>query len=145
MANITYLTPWENFILTSIFKAYVTIPLHYKCGLTETNFINWDMYYFSSGAELGGCQGGHCPPKILSGPPSGPPKIFQVSFWKSYTDHWQLPLLQNWPLQWPPQMKKSGSTPAFRAVKAYILFSFDQADTILSMLKNHLLCPMPQF
>jgi len=33
------------------------------------------------------------------------PKIFQVSFWKSYTDHWQLPLLQNWPLQWPPKWK----------------------------------------
>ena len=32
------------------------------------------------GAELGGCQGGHGPPKILPGPPSGPPKIFQVSF-----------------------------------------------------------------
>jgi len=31
--------------------------------------------YFESepGAELGGCQGGHCPPKILPGPPSGPP------------------------------------------------------------------------
>ena len=28
-----------------------------------------------------------------------------VSFWKSYTDHWQLPLLQNWPLQWPPKWK----------------------------------------
>jgi len=45
-----------------------------------------------------GCQDGHCPPKILP----APQKNFQVSFWKSYTDHWELPLLQNWPLQWPP-------------------------------------------
>jgi len=65
-----------------------------------------------TGAELGGAWRGHFPPKILPGPPSGPPKNFQVSFWKSYTDHWQLPLLQNWPLQWPPQMKMSGSAPA---------------------------------
>ena len=28
-----------------------------------------------AGAELGGCQGGHCPPKILP----GPPKIFHVT------------------------------------------------------------------
>ena len=64
-------------------------------------------YSWSAGAELGGCKGGHCAPKILP----GPPKVFQVSFWKSYTDHWQLPLLQDWPLQWPPQMKMSGSAP----------------------------------
>ena len=57
-----------------------------------------------AGAELGRAT---APPKILP----GPPKIFQVSFWKSYTDHWQLPLLQNWTLQWPPQMKMSGSAP----------------------------------
>jgi len=60
-----------------------------------------------TGAEIGGDTA----PKILPGPPQWPPKIFQVSFWKSYTDHWQLPLLQNWPLQWPPQMKMSGSAP----------------------------------
>jgi len=35
-------------------------------------------------------------------------------------------------------MKMSGSVPASRAVNAYILFSFDQADTILSMLKKSL-------
>jgi len=77
--------------------------------VTETSICSQSGW--NSGAELGGCQGGHCPPKILPGPPSGLPKIFQVSFWKSYTDHWQLPLLQNWPLQWPPQMKMSGSAP----------------------------------
>ena len=37
------------------------------------------IYEQQSGAELGGCQGGHCPPKILPGPPSGPPKIFRVT------------------------------------------------------------------
>jgi len=46
-------------------------------------------------------------------PPQWPPKISQVFFWKSYIDHWQLPLLENWPLQWPPQMKMSGSAPAW--------------------------------
>jgi len=56
---------------------------------------------WSAGAEPGGFQGGQLPPKILP----GPPKIFQVSFWKSCTDHWQLPLMQNWPLQWPPKWK----------------------------------------
>ena len=30
------------------------------------------MYYFSSGAELGGAREGHCPPKILPGPPVAP-------------------------------------------------------------------------
>ena len=58
--------------------------------------------------------GGPLPPKILPGPPSGPPKFSarrHATALKSYTDHWQLPLLQNWPLQWPPQMKMSGSAP----------------------------------
>jgi len=31
------------------------------------------------GAELGGCQGGPLPPKILPDPPSRPPKIFRVT------------------------------------------------------------------
>ena len=70
---------------------------------------------YDQGRSYGGSRGGHCPPKIVPGPPSGPPKNFQVSFWKSYTDHWQLPLLQNWPLQWPPQMKMSGSAPVYDA------------------------------
>ena len=34
---------------------------------------------WKSGAELGGCQGGHFPPKILLGRPSGPPKIRYLS------------------------------------------------------------------
>jgi len=34
------------------------------------------MEYKNAGAELGGCQGGALPPKILP----GPPKIFKVSF-----------------------------------------------------------------
>jgi len=67
------------------------------------------QYTARSGAELGGCQGGPLPPQNFAWPPSGPPKFFQVSLWKSYADHWQLPLLQNWPLQWPPHMKMSGS------------------------------------
>ena len=61
--------------------------------------------HYWTGAELGRCQGGHCPPKFLPAPPQWSPKIFQVFFWKSYTDHWQLPLLQIWPLQWPPKWK----------------------------------------
>jgi len=57
-----------------------------------------------TGAKLEGCQGGHCPPKLSA--------WRHATTLKSYTDHWQLPLLQNWPLQWPPQMKMSGSAPA---------------------------------
>ena len=67
-----------------------------------------------AGAELGGAMGGHCPPKFFLAPSVSPPKFFawrHVTALKSYTDHWQLPLLQNWPLQWPPQMKMSGSAP----------------------------------
>jgi len=56
------------------------------------------------GTELGGCQGATAPPKFCLATPVAP-KIYQVSFWKSYTDHWQLPLLQNSPLQWPPKWK----------------------------------------
>ena len=47
------------------------------------------------------------------------PQIFLVSFWKSYTDHWQLPLLQNWPLQWPPHMKTSGFAPVYDVMVEY--------------------------
>ena len=61
-----------------------------------------------------GVPGGPLPTPKFCLAPHCPPKIFQVSFWKSYTDHWQLPLLQNWPLQWPPQMKMSGSAPSAR-------------------------------
>ena len=83
--------------------------LHSFCFFTLIRFIWW-MLQPRGGAR--GVPRGATAPKILPGPPSGPPKIFQVSFWKSYTDHWQLPLLQNWPLQWSPQMKMSGSAPA---------------------------------
>jgi len=48
------------------------VPLRYK----ERD----SMMRMHPGAELGGCQGGPLPPKILPGPPSGPPKIFQVFF-----------------------------------------------------------------
>ena len=43
-------------------------------------------------------MGGHCRPKILP----GPPKSFQVSFWKSYTDHWQPPCCKTGPSSDPP-------------------------------------------
>ena len=56
------------------------------------------------GGARGVPGGATAPSQILPDPPVAP-KIFQVSFWKSYTDHWQLPLLQNWPLQWPPKWK----------------------------------------
>jgi len=67
-----------------------------------------------------GLQGGPLPPKILPGHPSGPPNFSawrHATAFKSYTDHWQLPLLQNWPLQWPPQMKMSGSAPVHIAMR----------------------------
>ena len=62
------------------------------------------VWIWLAGAELGGDRGATSPPKFCLASPVAP-KIFQVSFWKSYTDHWQLPLLQNWPLLWPPKWK----------------------------------------
>ena len=44
----------------------------------EESWLRWNLdcnCEFEAGAELGGCQGGHCPPKILLGPPSGPQKF----------------------------------------------------------------------
>ena len=70
---------------------------------------------YEQGRSEGGARG-ELPPQNFAWPPPVTPLKF--SAWrhatalKSYTDHWQLPLLQNWPLQWPPQMKMSGSAPA---------------------------------
>ena len=56
------------------------------------------------GGARGVPGGATAPPKFCLAPP-------KFSAWrhatalKSYTDHWQLPLLQNWPLQWPPKWK----------------------------------------
>ena len=53
------------------------------------------------GGARGVPGGATAPPKFCLAPP-------KFSAWrhatalKSYTDHWQLPLLQNWPLQCPP-------------------------------------------
>jgi len=66
------------------------------------------MLYTNAGAELGGCLGGPLPPKILPGPPSGPPKIRSLSvglFLKVLHRPLTAPLLQNWPLQCPPKWK----------------------------------------
>jgi len=76
------------------------------CWWLDSDIAKWHSE--QTGAELGGARGA-LPPKILPGPPVSPPKL--GLFLKSYTDHWQLPVLQNWPLQWPPQMKMSGSAP----------------------------------
>jgi len=66
------------------------------------------MLYTNAGAELGGCLGGPLPPKILPGPPSGPPKIRSLSvglFLKVLNRPLTAPLLQNWPLQCPHKWK----------------------------------------
>ena len=59
-----------------------------------------------SGAELGGARWGLCPPIILPGPPN-----FSGLFLKVLHRPLTPPWLQNWPLQRPPQMKRSGSAP----------------------------------
>ena len=92
------------------------------------------MPHTSSPHSRGGAKGvpgGPLPPKNFA----WPPKIFQVSFWKSYTDHWQLPLLQNWPLQWPPQMKMSGSAPAPQDVPS-LRFTLTGVPTSATTLPN---------
>jgi len=69
-------------------------------------------------------------PRGATGPPSGPPKFSawrHVTALKSYTDHWKLPLLQNWPHQWPPQMKMSGSAPACEVVNSRVMKCQDRA------------------
>ena len=50
-------------------------PVQYFQCVIQSNYNR-----VAPGTELGECQGGHCHPKIFPGPPSGPPKIFQVSF-----------------------------------------------------------------
>ena len=93
--------PWLRFVDQTLSHS---IFFSITCtSVTGGIMINRRQLY--SGAELGGCQGGHCPPKILPGPPVAPPKFSawrHVTALKSYTDHWHLPLLQNWPLQWLP-------------------------------------------
>jgi len=85
--------------------------------------VHWHRRYqcHATGAEVWGYQGGHCPPPKFCLPPQCPPKF---SAWRHATGvglflkvlHRPLtaPLLQNWPLQWPPKMKMSGSAPAMR-------------------------------
>ena len=58
------------------------------------------------GGARGVPRGATAPPKFCFAPPVAPPNLglfLQVSFWKFYRDDWQLLLLQNCPLQWPPQ------------------------------------------
>jgi len=62
------------------------------------------------GPELGGCQGGHCPPKILPGPPSGPPKFFR-SLSESPTQTIDSSLAAKLAPPVAPQIKMSGSAP----------------------------------
>jgi len=68
------------------------------------------MLYTNAGAELGGCLGGPLPPKILPGPPSGPPKIRSLSESPKQTIDSSLVAKLAPPV--PPQMKMSGSAPA---------------------------------
>jgi len=53
----------------------------YKCfriyRLTHNACIFTNENCLYTGAGLGGCQEGPLPPKILPGPPSGPPKFFR--------------------------------------------------------------------
>ena len=66
------------------------------------------------GAELGGCKGATAPQNFAR-PPHWPPKLRSFSvglFLKVLHRPLTAPLLQNWLLQWPPQMKMSGSAPA---------------------------------
>ena len=90
---------WEMFSLISFLKNFSRM----KC--------RWRKSYSQGGAR--GVPGGPLLRQNFAWPPHWPPKIFQVFFWKSYTDHWQLSLLQIWHLQWPPQMKMSRSSPGY--------------------------------
>jgi len=63
--------PWLRFVDQTLSHS---IFFSITCtSVTGGIMINRRQLY--SGAELGGCQGGHCPPKILP----GPPKIFRVT------------------------------------------------------------------
>ena len=87
--------------------------MHVGCVMYLLNRTDCYMWIRCRGGARG-VPGGALPQKNFAWPPSGPPKF---SAWrhatelKSCTDHWQLPLLQNWPLQRAPQMKMSGSAP----------------------------------
>jgi len=65
-------------IYFEIFFMWSCIRVHHK-GVAYTLSSVTTFAALLPGAELGGCQGGHCPPKILPGSPSGPPKIFRVT------------------------------------------------------------------
>ena len=112
---------WCALFVTSQFDVIFMLP-NQRFGKVCWHYVNsWVVWLTrecqAAGSELGGAMGGHSPLEFCLVPPVASPKF---SAWrhatalKSYTDHWQLPLLQNWPLQWPPQMKMSGSAPAKR-------------------------------
>ena len=115
--NCTFSTWKDKFLFNLLFwipNSFCTFHDYARGGTPFLAFPDGPslIFYHSdfwTGAELGGARGGQLPPKSFAWPPQN----FQVSFWKSCTDHWQLSLLQNWPLQWHPQMKMSGSAPVF--------------------------------
>ena len=82
----------------------------YKETRKTTKCIDFktQKYGLSRGGARG-CQGGNCPPKILPGPPSAPPKL--GLFLKVLHRPLTVPLVAKLAvaLQWPPQMKMSGS------------------------------------
>ena len=60
-------------------------------------FVDSWLLYVRRGGARGVPGGATAPPKFSA--------WRHATALESYTDHWQLPLLQNWPLQWPPQWK----------------------------------------
>ena len=103
--------------------------------------IAYGMTKLKLGVRVGARGGarGATAPQNFAWAPQWPPKIFQVSFWKPYTDHWQLPLLQNWPLPWPPKWKCLA--PPLLRVKECIrylsLYYLKYGDTDLTFIKKY--------
>ena len=120
---LRYLTPLNKFVTS------------FGAVQWRTQKIFMGRFHSLAGAELGGARGATSPQNFAC-PPQWPPKIFQASFWKSYTDHWQLPLLQNRPLQWPPQMKMSGSAPEGIKCFCEIFLTWDGQPFVFSEFKS---------
>ena len=114
----------QTILLMMLWHENVAICLKRRVWQLYIEFKNWTTvwrFVWAGGWGRGGARGVPggvtAPSKFCLVPPVAPPKFSawrHVTALKSYTDHWQLPLLQNWPFQWPPQMKMSGSAPVYK-------------------------------